>query len=178
MYLDDCIFLKCCYHRILLVYSPRMWRWSSSTFPTCTINSVFSTYVEMIPKKPDFGEPDKSILHVCGDDPKTVEGSSVNKSYSPRMWRWSYLAGAQKVATKVFSTYVEMIPTKCWLNMNSHCILHVCGDDPLQLRKFADATVYSPRMWRWSCTSHLWPLTKLVFSTYVEMIPKKTHNCY
>ena len=55
-----------------LLYSPRMWRWSSSNADNRFLRSVFSTYVEVIPS---FTVPDPAqtgILHVCGGDPQAL----------------------------------------------------------------------------------------------------------
>ena len=130
MYLDDCIFLKCCYHRILLVYSPRMWRWSRITYFRDRLGWVFSTYVEMILKKIRLKQLLLRILHVCGDDPKSFGGDGKLFSYSPRMWRWSLIHFMMQDTFLVFSTYVEMIPNLPAGASTITGILHVCGDDP------------------------------------------------
>ena len=51
-----------------------------------------------------------SILHVCGDDPDTLDVNTTKNS--------------------VFSTYVEMILAQLNYYQNLLSILHVCGDDP------------------------------------------------
>ena len=48
---------------------------------------VFSTYVEMILLWAMSVLHVDSILHVCGDDPKTRQSHIVELVYSPRMWR-------------------------------------------------------------------------------------------
>ena len=150
MYLDDCIFLKCCYHRILLVYSPRMWRWSYQKLHPRKGDSVFSTYVEMIPTPIKNPDKDISILHVCGDDPILRRAFYLNQLYSPRMWRWSFSKISHLIFFIVFSTYVEMIPKLSSLKKIKKSILHVCGDDPKFLITMLFRILYSPRMWRWS----------------------------
>ena len=70
----------------------------------------------------------------------------------------------------VFSTYVEVIPK--WINhVNVNLsILHVCGGDPSDKTLTKSSSMYSPRMWRWSCQCLKSTLSYLVFSTYVEVI--------
>ena len=147
-----------------------MWRWSYS-FPVdgSKIN-VFSTYVEMIPIERLNAIIVTSILHVCGDDPRHRKTKHLQDRYSPRMWRWSYHDRVVLRYLNVFSTYVEMI---LFLNLptwNHLCILHVCGDDFLQIQRLRTQIVYSPRMWRWSWVEQNFKDFDLVFSTYVEMI--------
>ena len=95
----------------ILMYSPRMWRWSLSILPSIINVMVFSTYVEMIPN--------------------STSSKQVSYWYSPRMWRWSSVSATSTNGYLVFSTYVEMIPI--WFNLWHfiECILHVCGDDPM-----------------------------------------------
>ena len=64
--------------------------------------------------------------------------------------------------TKVFSTYVEVIPFHFFLSNFYHCILHVCGGDPISLVDLHKETA--------------------VFSTYVEVILlhgnyRQVHRC-
>ena len=95
--------------------------------------------------------------------------------YSPRMWRWSNRYSPQIVFYYVFSTYVEMILTFFVRHDKNISILHVCGDDPLQVPIPAPFYQYSPRMWRWSYSWSNEPQIGFVFSTYVEMILSFVH---
>ena len=52
-----------------MLYSPRMWRWSLSVPSAIYVNTVFSTYVEVILEMNDIKILGRSILHVCGGDP-------------------------------------------------------------------------------------------------------------
>ena len=102
------------YKGICLLYSPRMWRWSSPCHPVSRYLDVFSTYVEVIPYVQTLQTLGVSILHVCGGDPDTDTTAGGFAGYSPRMWRWS--SGALPLTDKVgvFSTYVEVIPCRDW----------------------------------------------------------------
>ena len=72
---------------------------------------VFSTYVEVIPASAINLAITPSFLHVCGGDPKRVADREEKIMFSPRMWRWSYIADKQLNLGNVFSTYVEVILT-------------------------------------------------------------------
>ena len=132
-------------------YSPRMWRWSPSRSGNKWKQSVFSTYVEVIPALRSINLASLRILHVCGGDPINNRPSRNINAYSPRMWRWSYATANDLKELKVFSTYVEVIPfiaeisLKTWSVFSTYVevipwswtpalielgILHVCGGDP------------------------------------------------
>ena len=49
------------------------------------------------------------------------------------MWRWSYAINADENDDNVFSTYVEMILKEGGQKGDKDSVLHVCGDDPLQV---------------------------------------------
>ena len=91
--------------------------------------------------------------------------------YSPRMWRWSSFDTIILQRSRVFSTYVEVIPISCTSLCAFLSILHVCGGDPAETFRFNWWKTYSPRMWRWSQLKQELSPILLVFSTYVEVIP-------
>ena len=115
---------------LIIPYSPRMWRWSHIWNIHCVGSMVFSTYVEVILTNPLRNYHNGSILHVCGGDPKLFDYISLQARYSPRMWRWSRLAGMKMGCLFVFSTYVEVILGKPFPCLCQCRILHVCGGDP------------------------------------------------
>ena len=90
-------------------YSPRMWRWSSTTSHEDFKWAVFSTYVEVILKMEAAALSGVGILHVCGGDPVHSLLHFLCSKYSPRMWRWSQLSSSFDLWYTVFSTYVEVI---------------------------------------------------------------------
>ena len=138
-------------HKILLKYSPRMWRWSWHPRLNQTPSRVFSTYVEVILWPFNFQWIAICILHVCGGDPQVIIEESCRKRYSPRMWRWSWCITIVRIVSLVFSTYVEVIPWDLISFSVWVCILHVCGGDPNFWHFYNPFERYSPRMWRWSC---------------------------
>ena len=116
--------------------------------------SVFSTYVEVIPKylakfelvscilhvcgghpigkRPARPTNKYSPSHVCGGHPIALLGMYFCKVYSPRMWRSSQFRYHFLTIKIVFSTSVEVILTA---ESGMHCgasILHACGGDPLR----------------------------------------------
>ena len=90
-------------------YSPRMWRWSWVVLNGWLVLGVFSTYVEVILLYGAITGPCKSILHVCGGDPRQRDSDVKSERYSPRMWRWSWADIDFENKIIVFSTYVEVI---------------------------------------------------------------------
>ena len=127
-----------------------MWRWSYIINVGLDKAYVISTYVEMIPTIQRQKSHLIGDLHVCGDDPHSVERDCAIFMWSPRMWRWSLTKLVQVLSREVISTYVEMILK---LSLNSMPQLE-----------------WSPRMWRW-CTLFIANFLALrVISTYVEMI--------
>ena len=127
-----------------------MWRWSSKWVKKSGKFIVFSTYVEVIPKNSIVYKNNKGILHVCGGDPINLQCINTRLMYSPRMWRWSYVAFTFLHVLIVFSTYVEVIPLIASKTSSTVSILHVCGGDPGATVIVRKQSKYSPRMWRWS----------------------------
>ena len=166
----DLSFCDCCYIRICLLYSPRMWRWSPYRNSQKVSLMVFSTYVEVILVK-KFGTCIwVGILHVCGGDPTLYPALAQTSMYSPRMWRWSHTWYINQVSPFVFSTYVEVILNQTNMQWHGSGILHVCGGDPKMMTILSSLWGYSPRMWRWSLITGNKIGKVKVFSTYVEVI--------
>ena len=114
------------------LYSPRMWRWSSSPLTKPIGWAVFSTYVEVILGIFCQIVLHTCILHVCGGDPTSDNVIRSIDWYSPRMWRWSQWHVMALKQVLVFSTYVEVILLLYVESWNFQSILHVCGGDPLR----------------------------------------------
>ena len=150
MKFGDLLFCDCCYIGICLLYSPRVWRWSSYSTVIFAIAGVFSTCVEVIPKAGEFLVFPFRILHVCGGDPKHISFFNRLTMYSPRVWRWSFSSDHLAKISKVFSTCVEVIPTFRPKLTQKTSILHVCGGDPWIAKRSKMIGMYSPRVWRWS----------------------------
>ena len=112
-------------------FSPRMWRWSSCWYRFVHKESVFSTYVEVIPNDWGLWLFRTSFLHVCGGDPMTLVIQHWWSTFSPRMWRWSLTPVWSYGSISVFSTYVEVILTLKHQLQHQFRFLHVCGGDPI-----------------------------------------------
>ena len=136
------------------LYSPRMWRWSSSLTTLIILSRVFSTYVEVILSLTFILILAACILHVCGGDPKYDAMYYNDLKYSPRMWRWSHFVDYKCHFLSVFSTYVEVILPNQKFVLDNDGILHVCGGDPPDIQADWKNIPYSPRMWRWSPFHH------------------------
>ena len=129
-----------------------MWRWSYVGISKKRFLGVFSTYVEVILTIVCIWRNQISILHVCGGDPTC-----------PILL---------KACWTVFSTYVEVILSRPFSSFIFMRILHVCGGDPIGAVAVVSNSKYSPRMWRWSQDVLFDAFHRIVFSTYVEVIPK------
>ena len=111
---------------------------------------VFSTYVEVILVLCTVSISWRGFLHVCGGDPLWWFLIIIQRQFSPRMWRWSWLSLDVVISASVFSTYVEVILPELQTIYIWQCFLHVCGGDP-NSSLFTDSHLtFSPRMWRWS----------------------------
>ena len=90
-----------------------MWRWSLDHRTIDLVDTVISTYVEMILSYSITFCSSVGDLHVCGDDPD---------------YRRYHLAHDE-----VISTYVEMILNSLIQKFGQNGDLHVCGDDPVSI---------------------------------------------
>ena len=95
---------------VVLKFSPRMWRWSRDWWCQRSNLWVFSTYVEVILSPTRLISFCFGFLHVCGGDPILAKLMIMAKRFSPRMWRWSPVKLSMTPNSRVFSTYVEVIP--------------------------------------------------------------------
>ena len=114
----------------LIKFSPRMWRWSWCFYLNQELQRVFSTYVEVIPCKGIGWRIEESFLHVCGGDPYVCLLKISAITFSPRMWRWSWVKINLIWRNWVFSTYVEVILFLSSSKNQRAGFLHVCGGDP------------------------------------------------
>ena len=114
-------------------FSPRMWRWSYTSWSNRCYWQVFSTYVEVILLTRKLSCSITRFLHVCGGDPFSATFKLVVSAFSPRMWRWS-----SKISD--------------WSEIHAS-FLHVCGGDPTKQVIMIVFVRFSPRMWRWSWIS-------------------------
>ena len=144
------LFGKWLYIKDLLVFSPRMWRWSYLKLVFHVLLKIFSTYVEVILHPLKEFKYEIYFLHVCGGDPTALSTFTSEKRFSPRMWRWSYMQAWISLHLFIFSTYVEVIPWPKSLRKWPKNFLHVCGGDPDVVTYAGNHIGFSPRMWRWS----------------------------
>ena len=134
-------------------FSPRMWRWSSTSLTGLASWTIFSTYVEVILTGTWLTDRQSHFLHVCGGDPNRLLGivfALINflhvcggdpgrlllpigiTLFSPRMWRWSWWWSHVRSLTIIFSTYVEVILCLYFRIKRVSYFLHVCGGDPVR----------------------------------------------
>ena len=132
-------------------FSPRMWR--------CFLyDKVSEVRLE-------------NFLHVCGGVSRTYHTKMWTKKFSPRMWRCFPDVVPFRSLWFIFSTYVEVFPTRALSILPKPYFLHVCGGVSHRGCNEHERVLFSPRMWRCFCDpSHLEARSR-IFSTYVEVFP-------
>ncbi len=91
--------------------------------------------------------------------------------FSPRMWRCFLTRAALQLTFSIFSTYVEVFPTKALTFPAASDFLHVCGGVSGNVITSTYATKFSPRMWRCFLVGEQSTGNYRIFSTYVEVFP-------
>ena len=153
--------------------SPRPWRcFSIADLATAPVD-VFSTSVEVFPGAFAVMLPGPGLLHVRGGVSRWLAVLRVDIPSSPRPWRCflRYSRIAQAVA--VFSTSVEVFPIARVVSLRSGCLLHVRGGVSYRRTISINASRSSPRPWRCFQARCPYPLCQYVFSTSVEVFPRR-----
>ena len=139
---------------------------------------VFSTSVEVFPDRGADATGAFGLLHVRGG----VSGDRLlhisRHRSSPRPWRCFPLSYPAEPAPIVFSTSVEVFPRKVERHPCIVSLLHVRGG--VSGRRCCRRGTYrsSPRPWRCFLNQACAACSLLVFSTSVEVFPKKARNAY
>ena len=89
--------------------------------------------------------------------------------FSPRMWRCFRYGRGRNVSRTIFSTYVEVFPTRCKSDCKHGNFLHVCGGVSRKPPLIGRTRRFSPRMWRCFLIAWQWYYCQHIFSTYVEV---------
>ena len=158
--------------RLFRSSSPRPWRCFLHGPRVHRRQHVFSTSVEVFPSSCVAGEGGTCLLHVRGGVSYTVHGFTEDNMSSPRPWRCFLLPALPGKAVPVFSTSVEVFPTRSTTTMMQLSLLHVRGGVSERDARGGTRYTSSPRPWR--CFHHglVHFGTEQVFSTSVEVFPK------
>ena len=153
----------------MTIFSPRMWR----CFPLYRFgwkaNSIFSTYVEVFLSLYARSIAFSDFLHVCGGVSNRGFYVSERNIFSPRMWRCFRIGDGFAGSGEIFSTYVEVFPSRIQTKTQRFHFLHVCGGVSLIYNEWFRDEKFSPRMWRcFQCLIET-TLRLAIFSTYVEV---------
>ena len=151
-----------------------MWRCFLSTAYRQRSKRIFSTYVEVFPDKPTSLPYRVYFLHVCGGVSLFLAISLDSNSFSPRMWRCFLARRTQKATGGIFSTYVEVFPSRLHNHRSAYYFLHVCGGVSITTLRITPQNRFSPRMWRCFCLRLVAEGAGLIFSTYVEVFLRRT----
>ena len=136
--------------------------------------AVFSTYVEVFPSRCATLLLFWRLLHVRGGVSALLGIYHWQTQSSPRTWRCFLTDDRRLESLAVFSTYVEVFPTRRLYRRLGKRLLHVRGGVSERLRRRHRFGQSSPRTWR--CFSdiagHI--AAAIVFSTYVEVFPTRS----
>ena len=94
--------------------------------------------------------------------------------YSPHTWGWSSSCSNSRKTSRVFPTYVGVIPGQPWGCAGTCRIPHIRGGDPGGRIDSFDRLRYSPHTWGWSLLRPFPWSSQRVFPTYVGVIPADT----
>ena len=132
-------------------------------------SKIFSTYVEVFPRRKKPSQNILNFLHVCGGVSYYPIALRKLFEFSPRMWRCFHYWRNTWRSTLIFSTYVEVFPLlKKHLKKHTY-FLHVCGGVSHGDSVTGYAFGFSPRMWRCFLWRHYAIINVGIFSTYVEV---------
>ena len=146
-----------------------MWR----CFRTCVNQNcfwfIFSTYVEVFPKRYGITKRRADFLHVCGGVSNAKVLFVLRGRFSPRMWRCFQTDDVVTGNTEIFSTYVEVFLRYQADSFLDFYFLHVCGGVSEALIQAIETREFSPRMWRCFSILTVRLNENQIFSTYVEV---------
>ena len=152
--------------------SPRPWRCFPAQAPQAAVPVVFSTSVEVFPTRSTGSPKTTCLLHVRGGVSIGRRNLVNRPRSSPRPWRCFSGKVTELCAQSVFSTSVEVFPTRSTTTMMQLSLLHVRGGVSERDARGGTRYTSSPRPWR--CFHHglVHFGTEQVFSTSVEVFPK------
>ena len=161
--------------RLFRSSSPRPWRCFLHGPRVHRRQHVFSTSVEVFPHIQGLHVADEGLLHVRGGVSAHAHDSRTRTQSSPRSWRCFRGAFEETASWHVFSTSVEVFPTRSTTTMMQLSLLHVRGGVSERDARGGTRYTSSPRPWR--CFHHglVHFGTEQVFSTSVEVFPPYAH---
>ena len=90
------------------VFSLRTWRWTACKVDGESIQSIFSTHVEMNRNYRTRLTQARHFLYARGDEPSDSLAATLTDKFSLRTWRWTDSDTPPKLLQRIFSTHVEM----------------------------------------------------------------------
>ena len=131
-----------------ILSSPRPWRCFSCRERVPTRDRVFSTSVEVFPRLSRPRSWTASLLHVRGGVSAQMMEFNAQQRSSPRPWRCFLQHAEHGGKREVFSTSVEVFPTRSTGSPKTTCLLHVRGGVSAHAHDSRTRTQSSPRPWR------------------------------
>ena len=93
--------------------------------------------------------------------------------FSPHTWRCFYFIEQIVIINAVFSTYVEVFPSYGYSETTSRSFLHIRGGVSDDIYDWVIDDMFSPHTWRCFIPGVHRSGCRGVFSTYVEVFPKR-----
>ena len=157
------------YYTTCLLSSPRSWRCFHRLSVCYQRKPVFSTLVEVFPKRIGSLNKPLRLLHARGGVSKKALLQGLLVKSSPRSWRCFPLKANKHHGIVVFSTLVEVFPVPTTVGCSHVSLLHARGgvsqtDDQLEI-----TIESSPRSWRCFPNLTTEQEAEVVFSTLVEV---------
>ena len=165
---------------ILRQSSPRPWRCFWSATSSDHLAAVFSTSVEVFPRKLGLTVAVVRLLHVRGGvSILDTDKVSLSRS-SPRPWRCFIISPVFTRVFQVFSTSVEVFPMTLLSQNTVSRLLHVRGGVSHSFQMSEMQRRSSPRPWRcfwhWrSCRYSFWAFSTSV-EVFLELSQLESHN--
>ena len=149
--------------------SPRPWRCFCQRFRCAFSRCVFSTSVEVFPRKETKRRRHECLLHVRGGVSTTSRRYACWRPSSPRPWRCFSKRPTSRPEPTVFSTSVEVFLWIAHLVEEQQSLLHVRGGVSIAFGAVLAVITSSPRPWRCFLYPHNFLFERYVFSTSVEV---------
>ena len=139
---------RCYSHSTFTSFSPRAWRCFLYFWRYIFWSCVFSTCVEVFPKRMIKTSLKNCFLHVRGGV-STLEAERADyQRFSPRAWRCFSPQTSSVLIRSVFSTCVEVFLDITATGNGGNGFLHVRGGVSFYRGECGKCTPFSPRAWR------------------------------
>ena len=153
-------------------FVPRMRGWSQNGFWNWKRSSICPAYAGMIPSFKASAVGLSHLSRVCGDDPLSLNTSSSDIEFVPRMRGWSRGENDQLVRKNICPAYAGVILLTRAEIATFLYLSRVCGGDPKWLGQKEKNPKFVPRMRGWSQSRRVERKRLHICPAYAGVIPK------